>query len=103
MARGQGRAHARGAAGRRSGTAVVKLAHESAGSYYLRNACPILMERKAINGLRAARCQEPNPLTKYAGPARQLASLAVGPATVPALPSVMAGVGCDLSRATPLR
>ena len=41
------------------GTAVVeKLAHESAGSYYLRNACPILMERKAISGLRAARCQE---------------------------------------------
>jgi Caspase domain len=40
------------------GTAVVeKLAHETADSYYLRNACPILMERKAVTGLRAARCQ----------------------------------------------
>jgi Caspase domain len=40
------------------GTAVVeKVAHESADSYYLHNACPILMERKALTGLRAARCQ----------------------------------------------
>jgi hypothetical protein len=40
------------------GTAVVEnVAHETAGSYYLRNACPILMERNALTGLRAARCQ----------------------------------------------
>ena len=40
------------------GTAVVeRVAHESATSYYLQNTCPILMERKAITGLRAARCQ----------------------------------------------
>jgi len=40
------------------GTAVVeKVAHESADSYYLHNACPVLMERKAVTGLRAARCQ----------------------------------------------
>jgi Caspase domain len=40
------------------GSAVVeKVAHESADSYYLHNACPILMERKAVTGLRAARCQ----------------------------------------------
>ena len=39
-------------------TAVVEnVAHESAESYYLHNACPILMERKAVTGLRAARCQ----------------------------------------------
>jgi hypothetical protein len=36
---------------------VDNLARESAGSYYLHNACPILMERKAVTGLRAARCQ----------------------------------------------
>ena len=36
---------------------VEKVAHESADSYYLHNACPILMERKAVTGLRAARCQ----------------------------------------------
>jgi Caspase domain len=40
------------------GTAVVeKVAHETADSYYLRNACPILLERKALTGLRAAHCQ----------------------------------------------
>jgi caspase domain-containing protein len=40
------------------GAAVVEhVAHETAESYYLRNACPILMERNAITGLRAARCQ----------------------------------------------
>jgi Caspase domain len=38
-------------------TVVEKVAHESADSYYLHNACPILMERKAVTGLRAARCQ----------------------------------------------
>jgi hypothetical protein len=36
---------------------VANVAHESPESYYLHNACPILMERKAITGLRAARCQ----------------------------------------------
>jgi hypothetical protein len=36
---------------------VENVAHESAASYYLHNACPILMERKAVTGLRAARCQ----------------------------------------------
>jgi len=40
------------------GTAVIEeVAHETADSYYLRNACPILMERRAVSGLRAARCQ----------------------------------------------
>jgi hypothetical protein len=40
------------------GTAVVEhVAHETADSYYLRNVCPILMQRKAVTGLRAARCQ----------------------------------------------
>jgi hypothetical protein len=40
------------------GTAVVEnVAHETADSYYLRNVCPLLMERKAVTGLRAARCQ----------------------------------------------
>ena len=43
-------------------TAVVEnVAHESAESYYLHNACPILMERKAVTGLRAARCQALGP------------------------------------------
>jgi hypothetical protein len=40
------------------GAAIVEhVAHESAESYYLRNSCPILMERNAVTGLRAARCQ----------------------------------------------
>jgi hypothetical protein len=40
------------------GAAVVEnVAHETAESYYLHNTCPILMERNAITGLRAARCQ----------------------------------------------
>jgi hypothetical protein len=40
------------------GTAVIEqVAHETADSYYVRNTCPILMERNAISGLRAARCQ----------------------------------------------
>jgi hypothetical protein len=39
-------------------TAVVEnVAHETSNSYYLRNACPILLEHAAISGLRAARCQ----------------------------------------------
>jgi hypothetical protein len=39
-------------------TAVVdNVARESASSYYLHNTCPILLERKAVAGLRAARCQ----------------------------------------------
>src|SRR5215813_1731339 len=40
------------------GTAVIEqVAHETADSYYVHNTCPILMERNAITGLRAARCQ----------------------------------------------
>jgi Caspase domain len=40
------------------GTVVVEnVARETANSYYLHNACPVLMERNAITGLRAARCQ----------------------------------------------
>jgi hypothetical protein len=40
------------------GAAVVEeVAHQSADTYYLRNTCPILMGRKAVTGLRAARCQ----------------------------------------------
>jgi Caspase domain len=40
------------------GTAVVEnVARETADSYYLQNTCPVLMERNAITGLRAARCQ----------------------------------------------
>jgi hypothetical protein len=40
------------------GSAVVEnVGHESADSYYLHNSCPVLMERKALTGLRAARCQ----------------------------------------------
>jgi hypothetical protein len=39
-------------------TAVVEnVAREGADSYYLHNACPILLERNALTGLRAARCQ----------------------------------------------
>ncbi|WP_065751084.1 caspase family protein [Bradyrhizobium paxllaeri] len=41
------------------GTAVVaQVARESGESYYLGNACPILLQRDALTGLRAARCQE---------------------------------------------
>lgn len=40
------------------GTAVIEnVSRETADSYYLHNACPVLMERNAITGLRAARCQ----------------------------------------------
>jgi hypothetical protein len=40
------------------GTAVVEnVAHETADSYYLHNACPIRMEHKAMTGLRATRRQ----------------------------------------------
>jgi len=40
------------------GAAIVEhVAHETAESYYLHNACPVLMERNAVTGLRAARCQ----------------------------------------------
>ena len=28
------------------------------GSYFLQNACPTLLERNALTGLRAARCRE---------------------------------------------
>ena len=36
---------------------VGNVANEGADSYYLQNACPILLERNALSGLRAARCQ----------------------------------------------
>jgi hypothetical protein len=36
---------------------VENLAHESAGSYYLHNACPTLLVHDAITGLRANRCR----------------------------------------------
>ncbi|KRR02777.1 hypothetical protein CQ12_06785 [Bradyrhizobium jicamae] len=40
-------------------TAVVaQVARENGDSYYLGNACPILLQRDALTGLRAARCQE---------------------------------------------
>jgi len=39
------------------GAVVEQVAHETPDSYYLHNTCPVLMERKAITGLRAARCQ----------------------------------------------
>jgi hypothetical protein len=40
------------------GSAVVEnVAHETADSYYLHNACPLLMERNALTGLRATRCR----------------------------------------------
>jgi hypothetical protein len=37
---------------------VAQVAREGAGSYYFNNACPMLMRRNALTGLRAARCQE---------------------------------------------
>jgi len=41
------------------GTAVVaQVARETGDSYYLGNACPILLQRDASTGLRAARCRE---------------------------------------------
>ncbi|KRR21481.1 hypothetical protein CQ14_07575 [Bradyrhizobium lablabi] len=41
------------------GTAVVaQVAREAGESYYLGNACPILLQRDALTGLRAARCRE---------------------------------------------
>jgi len=41
------------------GTAVVaQVARETGDSYYLGNACPILLRRDALTGLRAARCRE---------------------------------------------
>jgi hypothetical protein len=41
------------------GTAIVaQVAREGAGSFYFNNACPMLMRRNALTGLRAARCQE---------------------------------------------
>jgi len=36
---------------------VEAFANESAGSDYLKNSCPALMEHKAISGLRAKRCE----------------------------------------------
>lgn len=36
---------------------IENAAREGPDSYYLHNACPVLMERNAITGLRAARCQ----------------------------------------------
>jgi hypothetical protein len=41
------------------GAAVVaQVARESGDSYYLGNACPTLLRRDALTGLRAARCRE---------------------------------------------
>jgi uncharacterized caspase-like protein len=41
------------------GTAVVaQVARETGDSYYLGNACPLLLRRDALTGLRAARCRE---------------------------------------------
>ena len=41
------------------GTAVVaQVARETGDSYYMGNACPILLQRDALTGLRAARCRE---------------------------------------------
>jgi hypothetical protein len=41
------------------GTAVLaQVARESGDSYYLGNACPALLRRDALTGLRAARCRE---------------------------------------------
>jgi Caspase domain len=37
---------------------VAQVAREAGSSYYLRNACPTLLQRNALTGLRAARCQE---------------------------------------------
>jgi hypothetical protein len=40
-------------------TAVVaQVAREVGNSYYLDNACPMLLDRNALTGLRAARCRE---------------------------------------------
>ena len=45
------------------GTAVVAQVARETGdnSYYLGNACPILLRREALTGLRAARCREIKP------------------------------------------
>ena len=41
------------------GAAVVaQVARETGDSYYLGNACPTLLRRDALTGLRAARCRE---------------------------------------------
>ena len=38
---------------------LAQVAREAgSGSYYLQNACPTLLQRNALTGLRAARCQE---------------------------------------------
>jgi hypothetical protein len=37
---------------------VAQVARESGDSYYLGNACPILLRRDALTGLREARCRE---------------------------------------------
>jgi hypothetical protein len=37
---------------------VAQVARETGDSYYLGNACPILLQRDALTGLRAARCRE---------------------------------------------
>ena len=41
-----------------SGAIVAQVARETTSSYYLGNACPTLLQRNALTGLRAARCQE---------------------------------------------
>jgi hypothetical protein len=37
---------------------VAQVAREAGSGYYLQNACPALLARNALTGLRAARCQE---------------------------------------------
>jgi hypothetical protein len=37
---------------------VAQVARETGDSYYMGNACPILLQRDALTGLRAARCRE---------------------------------------------
>ncbi len=42
-----------------NGAVVAQVAREAgSGSYYLQNSCPTLLQRNALTGLRAARCQE---------------------------------------------
>jgi hypothetical protein len=37
---------------------VAQIAREAGSGYYLQNSCPMLLERNALTGLRAARCRE---------------------------------------------
>jgi uncharacterized caspase-like protein len=40
------------------GTAIVAQVARETGGYYLKNACPTLLQRNALTGLREARCRE---------------------------------------------